>query len=185
MATKANVDRGLVDRLCAFLEHVGKPERQVAAQIGISPQALNHATKGKNYLGLDSLRSLVREYRLNINWLLTGEGAMFVGGPVAEAAKEGPVMRGRVGGFPGRMYTGIGEASQGHQVAEDIHKAPIDNETLSACIGAVEEILKENHQMMDPDKKAAVISALYDLCMEAETTPAAGAIKRLLGLAMG
>lgn len=171
MATKANPDKDLVARLGEFLGAIGGAERKIAIRLGITPQALNHAVKGKNYLGLDTLKRLVKEYRLNVNWLLMGSGPMFTDGPAAETAKAGAGGKAFAGhAHAGQAFAGAHQVSDSGSPATPGAPPPsgaVDLEVLTECIKAVERALRERHKVMDPDKKAEVVSALYDLCMEA------------------
>lgn len=73
---------------------------------------------------------------------------MFADGPSAEASSAG---------VAGPAYADHSHAGAGG----------VDQVILMECIKAVEEALRDTRRVMDPDKKAEVIAALYDLCVEA------------------
>ncbi|MEW5763678.1 MAG: helix-turn-helix domain-containing protein [Acidobacteriota bacterium] len=101
------MNKEIAVRLKSFVHALGCKQKDIAQSLGITPGALSAAITGQNYLSLDRLGILATIYRLNIQWLLTGEGGMFVGGPAADAARiAAPAAKPFVGaGRPGRMFT--------------------------------------------------------------------------------
>lgn len=106
MAHNSNIDKEIAGRLKAFVQALALKQADLAKSLRITPGALSAAIHGHNYLSLDRLRLLATLHRLNVQWLLTGEGAMFIGGPAAEAARFGAsAAKPFVGaGRPGRMF---------------------------------------------------------------------------------
>ena len=53
-------------------------QKDFATKYGISQQALSRYEMGKSYISDEIKKSLAKEFGININWLLTGEGKMFL-----------------------------------------------------------------------------------------------------------
>jgi transcriptional regulator with XRE-family HTH domain len=59
-------------------------QTEIAESIGVSQQAWTHYEKERRYPYLQQLTQLVLKYNINLNWLLTGEGEMFIGESLAK-----------------------------------------------------------------------------------------------------
>ncbi len=53
-------------------------QTELAAELGVSRQQLSHMITGKNSLTQKTMEILHDKFNVNLNWLLYGEGSMFV-----------------------------------------------------------------------------------------------------------
>jgi len=74
---------GVGRRLKRFRKSKNLTQKSVASSIGTSSGHISDLESGKKLPGSETLYSLMRNFGLNINWLLSGEGEMFL----AEGAK--------------------------------------------------------------------------------------------------
>jgi len=66
-------------RIKEIIQFTGLNQKEFAEKIGISGNAITELLKGRSKgLSEQSLYALVKNFNVNINWLLTGEGEMFV-----------------------------------------------------------------------------------------------------------
>lgn len=63
-------------RLKAFREHLGLSRKDLATLFERSYQAIKDIEDGKSTIGVEHIKKLSDKYRLNPNWLITGEGEM-------------------------------------------------------------------------------------------------------------
>ncbi len=68
------------DRLRQVREKVGLNQRDFSLQFGVNQQNLSNYERGKRDIP-DSLKVKFIQYGVNIHWLLTGEGEMFISPP--------------------------------------------------------------------------------------------------------
>lgn len=64
-------------RLRLVRKELGKLQSELAQDIGLNPSAISQMESGKIRPSLESLLVLWRKYKLDLHWLLTGEGEMF------------------------------------------------------------------------------------------------------------
>ncbi|MDL2279047.1 helix-turn-helix domain-containing protein [Desulfovibrio sp. OttesenSCG-928-G11] len=76
-------------RLKEFTDTTGKNQEDLARAAGVTPQAISGVMK-KSFPKADTLEGWARELDMNVNWLLTGRGEMFLSR--AEDA-SGPAIR--------------------------------------------------------------------------------------------
>ena len=70
-------DQGI--RFERLLEALNSNQSELARKIGVSPSLINQIVKGQKALSHKVLTQLTNSYReINANWLLTGEGEMFM-----------------------------------------------------------------------------------------------------------
>lgn len=65
-------------RFKIFRETLGVTQAVFAENIGLSSAAIGLLEKDKSFLKAENLKKLIVLYNLNINWLLTGQGKMFL-----------------------------------------------------------------------------------------------------------
>ena len=53
-------------------------QTELAAELGVSRQQLSHMITGKNSLTQKTMEILHDKFNVNLNWLLYGEGSMFI-----------------------------------------------------------------------------------------------------------
>ena len=120
------------DRLLKIVdEKQGGKATVFAKKSGIPPSTFQNYINGRMPHG-DHLIRIYETFKVNINWLLTGEGASY-----------------------------YDEESDFNEVGP-----PVDSMLLREIIEGVEESLTEEHLELEPTKKAALISLLYDYLSE-------------------
>ena len=68
-----------MERLKLIIQHTGLSQKDFAERIGLSGNAITELLKGRSKgLSEKSLTAIAIEFSVNINWLLTGEGEMFL-----------------------------------------------------------------------------------------------------------
>jgi transcriptional regulator with XRE-family HTH domain len=78
----------LRERLKILISATKLNQKEFSERIGVTSSALTQFLKGKSKgLNSDTLISIINEFQVNPNWLLTGEGDMFLPG-------KGPAARG-------------------------------------------------------------------------------------------
>ena len=71
--------------LRGYLEY---SQKDFANKYGMSQQALSKYEKGQSDISDTIKKSLNKDYHLNLNWLLTGKGSMFVNGAHDNSSNE-------------------------------------------------------------------------------------------------
>ncbi|ULG93603.1 helix-turn-helix transcriptional regulator [Leptospira interrogans] len=66
------------DRIRALLKELGITQKEFAETVGISQGFVSEIINGKNVPSHETLTKMVLKYRVNMNWLLSGEGSMFL-----------------------------------------------------------------------------------------------------------
>ena len=74
----SEVKKQIGDRLRKFRENKGLKIKKIAEVGGVSYTFIYQVEKGKKQPPLKLLISLAKDHKLNLNWLLTGEGEMLV-----------------------------------------------------------------------------------------------------------
>jgi SOS-response transcriptional repressor LexA len=75
---------------------------QMAEALGTSQALISMYLKGTRMPGSEVLESIARKYNVNLNWLLTGDGDMYVSS-VSDSANS-PLGRGAGGSLPSNRY---------------------------------------------------------------------------------
>ncbi|UCH96631.1 MAG: hypothetical protein JSV88_07220 [Candidatus Aminicenantes bacterium] len=65
-------------RFLLFRKAIKKTRLQMASELGIGQQKIAAVEKGTTYPKIDYLHYLNKKYGLNINWMVSGMGDMFV-----------------------------------------------------------------------------------------------------------
>ena len=66
-------------RLLKFLEAENITQSQFADSIGVARASISHILSGRNKPGFDFIERMARRYpTLNLEWLITGKGRMYV-----------------------------------------------------------------------------------------------------------
>lgn len=73
------IESGVGERISLLRASAGLSQRRFAELIGISPGYMSEVETGKKLPGSEVLIALKREFRVDINWLLAGEGEMQTG----------------------------------------------------------------------------------------------------------
>jgi len=77
------------DRFRDLIEALGLSQKALAEEYGCSPQNINNILKGQA-VSHDLQVFLAHHYSVNLNWLLTGRGPMFLTERQAAAIAEAP-----------------------------------------------------------------------------------------------
>jgi SOS-response transcriptional repressor LexA len=89
------------DRLKTFRETIGANQGDFAQILGVAPSFISGIERNAKAISRDLIERLLNKYEININWLLTGEGAML------RTAQNLP---------PAEAERGIAKASEGFKV---------------------------------------------------------------------
>jgi SOS-response transcriptional repressor LexA len=97
------------ERLKAARETIGVNQSQFASTLGVAPSFISGIERDKKDVSRELLQKLLEKYQININWLLTGEGEMFLQKQeksleIAQKSGEGykvPLLRQKVSCGPG------------------------------------------------------------------------------------
>ncbi|MCL2608656.1 MAG: helix-turn-helix domain-containing protein [Treponema sp.] len=76
------------ERLRILRETIGVTQGDFAKTIGVAPSFISGIERNKKDVSRDMLERLIDKYKVNINWLLTGEGEMFLGRESQEDESE-------------------------------------------------------------------------------------------------
>ena len=69
----------LQENIASLLSVLGISQKEFALKIGLTPSALTEIRKGRTKsLSQDALARLISEFRVNLEWFLTGSGEMFL-----------------------------------------------------------------------------------------------------------
>ncbi|MBR6141369.1 MAG: helix-turn-helix transcriptional regulator [Bacteroidaceae bacterium] len=77
------------DRIIALMRHMGMSQKNFAEEICISPGTLSSIFSGRNNASLNTLNNIHERFpEVNMDWLMNGNGEMFVSGVQAPAQNE-------------------------------------------------------------------------------------------------
>ena len=62
-----------------FRKTINKAQHELASELNIEQTIISNIERGKYYPNIKYLNYLYKRYGLNINWLCTGKGEMFIG----------------------------------------------------------------------------------------------------------
>jgi transcriptional regulator with XRE-family HTH domain len=82
------MDIRIVKRLRKAKDQLGKSLSDISAEVGLSKSYLSGIFWGKATPNMEFFIQFARKYRVNANWLLIGDGDMFLDGAGGAAAKE-------------------------------------------------------------------------------------------------
>ena len=68
----------MAERLRELRNALGLTQEQFAKELGVSFATINRYEKGKRLPDAEFLQILIDRYRVNLNWLFTGKGPMFL-----------------------------------------------------------------------------------------------------------
>ena len=69
------------DRISALMKHMGMSQKDFAKEIRISPGTLSSLFSGRNNASLNTLNNIHERFpEVNMDWLMNGNGEMFVSG---------------------------------------------------------------------------------------------------------
>ena len=66
------------ERVRIVREHLDKTQEQFGALLGVTKATISAVETGKNAVSDQLRRSIAREFNVSEDWLLTGEGDMFI-----------------------------------------------------------------------------------------------------------
>lgn len=78
----------MLKRLKKVKEKLNKSLTEISSDTGLSVGTLSNIFWGKSSPNYEFLRIFVKKYRVNLNWLLNGEGDMFLDGASVPDPKE-------------------------------------------------------------------------------------------------
>lgn len=89
------------DRISALMKHMGMSQKNFAEEICISPGSLSSIFSGRNNPSLNTLNNIHERFpEVNMDWLMNGNGEMFVSGAqvstqieAGEAGQNGTVQQ--------------------------------------------------------------------------------------------
>jgi transcriptional regulator with XRE-family HTH domain len=77
------------DRIIALMRHMGMSQKNFAEEICISPGTLSSIFSGRNNASLNTLNNIHERFpEVNMDWLLNGNGEMFVSGSQVSLSAE-------------------------------------------------------------------------------------------------
>ncbi len=77
------------DRLKLLISETGLSQKEFSARINISSSAITQFIKGQSKgLNSDTLQSIIKVFKVDPLWLLTGEGEMFITSPESKSGKD-------------------------------------------------------------------------------------------------
>lgn len=147
-------------RLAEKRKKLGLTQKGLASACGVSVTSVQNYENGQ-VPGGEVLLRLSSALNCSMEWLLTGEGPMFLGGTKIATPKQA-------------LDLAKGRIPRDDSLTED-EAAPremggLDREHVRMAIEAVEEGLKATNRELPPEKKAALVLAAYDLIEESGTT---------------
>jgi transcriptional regulator with XRE-family HTH domain len=84
------IKMNLAERLKFFRESLGLTQEEFAKKLNTTQAVISNYERGARVPTADFLNRLTEIFHLDINWLLTGEGPMFVGGSKVVDIKDVP-----------------------------------------------------------------------------------------------
>lgn len=66
------------DRFHRFRIKLGKAQHELGAELNVSQSTIANIERGKSFPNINYLHYFYHTYRLDINWLLTSDGEMFL-----------------------------------------------------------------------------------------------------------
>jgi transcriptional regulator with XRE-family HTH domain len=82
------MDISMLKRLKKIKEKLNKSLTDISSDTDLSIGTLSNVFWGKNFPNYEFLRIFVKKYRVNLNWLINGEGDMFLDGSTVPEPKE-------------------------------------------------------------------------------------------------
>ncbi|EKQ46516.1 helix-turn-helix domain-containing protein [Leptospira interrogans] len=75
------------DRISLLIETLGISKKEFSSKVGISQGFLSQLISGQRTLSMETLSKISQLFRVNVHWLMTGEGEMFQ--PSSEELRKG------------------------------------------------------------------------------------------------
>ena len=80
------------EKLLDLMKNEGLKPSQLAELLEINPAGISHILAGRNKPGFDFLLAMSKHYpSLNLEWLITGKGRMYLGATPLPEAEQNPV----------------------------------------------------------------------------------------------
>ena len=83
-----NGELSIGDRILLLRAALGKKQKDFAQELGTSASYVSDIEKGKSKAGEGFIESLYRTYKVNINWVMSGDGDMFLQDPRTSMVAE-------------------------------------------------------------------------------------------------
>ncbi|MFN8923819.1 MAG: XRE family transcriptional regulator, partial [Sphingobacteriia bacterium] len=82
------------ERLKYLLQQLALTQKEFADRLGISQGAISQLISGRTALSFDTLQKIGEQYRVNLNWLVSGQGEAFARQAVQQAtgSSTGPIL---------------------------------------------------------------------------------------------
>ena len=138
------------DRISALMRHMGMSQKNFAEEICISPGTLSSIFSGRNNASLNTLNNIHERFpEVNMDWLMNGNGEMFVSGTQVSSQMEtsevgSPTVSSPVSGLP--IQSGFMEHLPGSQ------QMPPQTSNL----------MTDGKKFDKPSRKIAEIRVFYD-----------------------
>ncbi|MBN8916661.1 MAG: helix-turn-helix transcriptional regulator [Rhizobiales bacterium] len=145
-------------RLLYIRTESGLAQRPFAKMVGVSFSTWQTIEGGKNVPSGETLLKLAAQ-GWNPGWILTGRGAPRLDGEMAVVATAKDVEA----IFSSRSSP---QAAAKAPAKADNRDQPIAAEALEAAIAFLEQWLAENRRAMTPEKKARVVTMIYQFVIE-------------------
>ena len=98
----------IAEQLRLIRKEKGLTQQQFASELGVSTATIASVENGSRDMPKNLMKSLVKKFSIDANWLLTGEGEMFQGGgekaEIAQAASKIPLLAQKVSCGPGKDW---------------------------------------------------------------------------------
>ena len=75
---KPSIKKNVGLRFCQFRRAINKTQQQLADELGIYQSTITNFEQGKTFPNINYLYYFTKKYGLDINWLITGAGGIFL-----------------------------------------------------------------------------------------------------------
>lgn len=172
--TKLN-DSGVSQRLKQVRRHFGLNQRQFALSANIDPSQYSKVELGMQQLGSEKLYSLTSRFSINIDWLMSGVGHMFIepetandktsGKPITEVSPVDIIANPQLPGIYQNIIQELIESSKAQRRISEalLEERQLIRETAKAAtdLAAKAASLDEIKRKMDLKQKADQLTTLF------------------------
>lgn len=144
------------DRIFQIMKQEGLNQKDFAATTGISPATLSSIFNGRTSPTLNHAEALHRRFpKLNMSWLMFGEGDMYVKEPIENGKKEDDGVSGNGNTF----FGGDGQEGLGDLGAGSTLPLQFDHDGNQPHIPVVREVVK---YIDKPQRRITSITIFFD-----------------------
>ncbi len=144
------------DRIFQIMKQEGLNQKDFAATTGISPATLSSIFNGRTSPTLNHAEALHRRFpKLNMSWLMFGEGDMYVKEPIENGKKEDDGVSGNGNTF----FVGDGQEGLGDLGAGSTLPLQFDHDGNQPHIPVVREVVK---YIDKPQRRITSITIFFD-----------------------